>query len=50
MKLLDQASDLQKSGEMSALALQTSLSDARSVANKIMTTKEQTKDKEKVFY
>ncbi|KAI8420146.1 hypothetical protein MSG28_008717, partial [Choristoneura fumiferana] len=46
-KLLKEASDLQRSGDMSALALKNSLEEAQQVAKKSMSLKEQVQDKNK---
>ncbi|XP_068620417.1 tripartite motif-containing protein 3-like [Battus philenor] len=48
VNLLQEASDLQKSGDMSALALQSSLKEAREVALKTMSSKQLIDDNEKV--
>ena len=48
MQLLKKAMDLQKSGDMSALALKASLDEARNVATLEMSAKEYTEDTDRV--
>ncbi|CAK1584541.1 unnamed protein product [Parnassius mnemosyne] len=49
VNLLREMSELQKTGEMSALTLQSSLREAREVATRAMTSKEALDDNEKVM-
>lgn len=48
MQLLSKAAELQKSGDMSALALKASLEEARAVAASSMNINNNTKDTDKV--